>query len=674
MSSDERRGRNIGVSVLIVWIASGVISSVLVAVVLGLMGLFQPAPKARVASTGSQESAEESDLAEGQEALARESDLAACKLALVKTNSHLNRHPEQRPTAPIAAEQAKLRDVFGLTPAEITEAEGVAYTTLDAHHVDQCLLLRDAARALDAEEMGPNGKPLRPGPLDRASAAFAWVVREIRPVEYYSEDPVPPAYVLRRGWGNSLERSLAFLALLEQDAGPEKLRGCLLTLPGAEKTGQRLWACGVVIGDGKDVYLFDPRLGLPLPGPGGEGVATLATAAKDPAVLGQLDSGPDHLYDVKPEQARTAEGWAVFTVSSLAPRMRYLQDTLFNHSLRAQLSADPADLDRLREAVKASGAAAGVKVFKPGIGLLARFLPVSEGGTDTERAFPAGELRGFTYAGDRTPLPMTRMRLFEMTMVPWEALPQEFNPQAFPTGVGLGQRVRLAFAVPFTKPVREARGARDLLLRGRYTQAAPKLVSEQNELRENLMRRASAKDLDKDVAEWLKAAREAYVYQARAQNAKDGVALADANKRIDYLWGKPAEPIGILLFGASSGPREAEVTYQLGLCMHEPAEQEQARLDLLARAGLPATPADVDRCRDAWRDAKDWWVRFTTNYGAGIAAGPARRNRARAEAMLGDWESAAKTFGDTSGTMTPPEKIAALYNARQAKKHLMPKK
>ena len=39
----------------------------------------------------------------------------------------------------------------------------------------------------------------------------------------------------------------------------------------------------------------------------------------------------------------------------------------------------------------------------------------------------------------------------------------------------------------------------------------------------------------------------------------------------------------ILLEGASSVPGKAEVTYQLGLCKHERAEQAQARLELLKR-------------------------------------------------------------------------------------------
>ncbi len=36
---------------------------------------------------------------------------------------------------------------------------------------------------------------------------------------------------------------------------------------------------------GDQIYLFDPRLGIPLPGPGQKGVATLADARKDASVL-----------------------------------------------------------------------------------------------------------------------------------------------------------------------------------------------------------------------------------------------------------------------------------------------------------------------------------------------------------------------------------------------------
>ena len=66
---------------------------------------------------------------------------------------------------------------------------------------------------------------------------------------------------------------------------PEKLRGCILTLPTGDKSAPRLWAVGVVVGDGKAVYLFDPRLGLPLPGPGGPTPAPTVVDQTQPAAF-----------------------------------------------------------------------------------------------------------------------------------------------------------------------------------------------------------------------------------------------------------------------------------------------------------------------------------------------------------------------------------------------------
>src|SRR5262249_5974566 len=75
--------------------------------------------------------------------------------------------------------------------------------------------------------------------------------------------------------------------------------------------------------------LFAPRLGLPLPGPGGSGVATLAAVQKkDAPALAQLDFGPDARYDVTAEQAAGAEVHLAPPLSALAPRMQYLQEQL----------------------------------------------------------------------------------------------------------------------------------------------------------------------------------------------------------------------------------------------------------------------------------------------------------------------------------------------------------
>jgi hypothetical protein len=70
-----------------------------------------------------------------------------------------------------------------------------------------------------------------------------------------------------------------------------------------------------------------------------------------------------------------------------------------------------------------------------------------------------------------------------------------------------------------------------------------------------------------------------------------------------------------------------------------------------------------------WVDSKGWWDRLVADFGKAPVGPPARQNLGRAEAMLGDWPAAAAAWGDVSGYMTPPEKLAAQYRAREAKKH-----
>ena len=53
------------------------------------------------------------------------------------------------------------------------------------------------------------------------------------------------------------------------------------------REGTIIWICAALIDD--KAYLFDARLGLPIPGPGGEGVATLAQAMADPAILDRMN-------------------------------------------------------------------------------------------------------------------------------------------------------------------------------------------------------------------------------------------------------------------------------------------------------------------------------------------------------------------------------------------------
>jgi hypothetical protein len=489
----------------------------------------------------------------------------------------------------------------------------------------------------------------------------------------YAHDTVPPAFALRRAWGDATERALVFLALLQQDRGPEPLRGCLLTLKDKASNKQVLWACGVVAGDEKKVYLFDLRLGLPVPGPDGKGIATLDAAISDPSVLGQLDVGPEARYDVTPEKARSAEGLVYLPLTGLAPRTRHLQDVLLARSLGARLAVDAGDLDRIREAVVAAGAS-GASVWKDSVTVTRHFLPAEEGGSDVPAPFALNRLPGFTRPDDPAKVRLTRLKLYDWTMVPWEAMPPEFNPVDFPITVSLGQRVRQLFEDTFTRPVREPGGARELSLRGQRDRAIPLLVTEDSSLREQLARRSQDKDLDSNLAEWLKSAREAYANQLRAHNSQNPLARDEANKRVDTLWHPEfARPVYILLLGAAAGPRDAEVTYQLGLCLQERAEHYQSRMELLRGANIAVPTADIERCRLACEDARGWWDRFAADNGQAPFAASARQNRGRVEALLGNWQAAAATWSDVRGAMEPMEALASLNLAREARKHIAQK-
>src|SRR5262249_40598123 len=155
---------------------------------------------------------------------------------------------------------------------------------------------------------------------DRARLAFAWAVRQVRLWPPAERDAarllphgdravvVPPHLVLRRGWGSAAERALVFLGLLHQLG----IDGCLGCLPGAREGPASPWACGARAGDG--LLLFDPCLGLPLPGRKPGEVATLAEVRAHPELLKALapeeKQHPDAkqwAYDVTAEQVAKAE-------------------------------------------------------------------------------------------------------------------------------------------------------------------------------------------------------------------------------------------------------------------------------------------------------------------------------------------------------------------------------
>jgi hypothetical protein len=528
--------------------------------------------------------------------LAKASDLATYRSALQQYNAELARYPEQRPPPLTDAGQAFLRQQVQLDDDEINEVAGGTFTLLDAHHVDACLLFHDVVETY-LKDCAEESRP---------TAAFAWAMRQVRLVET-DDEPAPPAAVLRRGWGNDRERTLVFLALLDQLNVP----GCMILLPAGP------WACGALLGG--EVQLFDARLGVPLPGPNGRGIATLAQVRSEPDVVHQLTP---FLYDVTPEQARRAEVYLACSLSASAPRMRHLQQLLAN-LCGVRLGQDLPGRARKFQQAERGPAGASVRLGgKPGpVGaptrVLRAFLPPEEGGTDHTRQ---------------------KQRLFNGTLIPWTLLPAQIEDVS--QQVDLGIRLRTAFAKPFLDFALPHQ-PRERMLHGRLDDAIKGLV-ETRERWQNLqaLLRSDA-ELEQSFAKWFQVAVKAQADLLRVHREFAGKGTPELREGLDKaeaqmkrVWEDSPKPLQFVI-GSAAGPLSAEATYLLALAKHEQAELTEMR-KLQAKA-----PGELNKeAHDAWQSASDWWQKYLDANASAPAATAARLNRARALEGLGDYQGA----------------------------------
>jgi hypothetical protein len=89
--------------------------------------------------------------------------------------------------------------------------------------------------------------------------------------------------------------------------------------------GQPYWLPAVLLN--KQLYLFDPRLGLPIPGPNDEGVATLEQVRSDDALLRQLDVDGSP-YPLHADAFKDVEAYIVADPFDLTWRARLLESKL----------------------------------------------------------------------------------------------------------------------------------------------------------------------------------------------------------------------------------------------------------------------------------------------------------------------------------------------------------
>jgi hypothetical protein len=265
---------------------------------------------------------------------------------------HLNQYFEGTPAADYAlAPEARKFLEAQLPKKRVDELEAAAWTMPDTRHVEDCMLYHGIASRVG----GPGDD------LARARRVFEWMVNQVQlvPAGSLSLANVGQAYarpydVLLRGLateseGMWSERGWLFLSLCRQLG----LDGGLVTYtpPGAKEPV--VW-CVAILVDEKDkagdrvvprAYLFDTRVGLPVPDAKGDGVATLDDAMTDPVVLDRMDlPGQSPYGTTRAALLGSTSKLGILLDSSLryfSPRMRLLQRSLAGKDLTV-LFRDPA--------------------------------------------------------------------------------------------------------------------------------------------------------------------------------------------------------------------------------------------------------------------------------------------------------------------------------------------
>ena len=139
------------------------------------------------------------------------------------------------------------------------------------------------------------------------------------------------------GHGDWLEKSRVFILLARQQNIPVVYLG----IEDDEQAEPRPWCLAASIGD--ELYLFDMRLGLPIPRADGEGVVTLREVMDDPDILRQLDLDTDHPYPIRRRHLQRLSVLFDATPAALSQRMAVMESKLVGDQYLA-LTVEPTQL------------------------------------------------------------------------------------------------------------------------------------------------------------------------------------------------------------------------------------------------------------------------------------------------------------------------------------------
>jgi hypothetical protein len=219
---------------------------------------------------------------------------------------------------------AELDDELRNLP-EVSMLEGVRFQAPDdGWYLQEAVWLRNISNKARADQFDD---------LDVARRLFDWTVRNIQLEADWSGSEEKrvrhrPFETLMFGRGTAIERAWIF-ALLARQQGLN-----VVFLGIQDKDGAvRPWLPALVADD--KLYLFDTRLGMPIPGPAPGSVATLSEVVENDALLRKLDLDAEHPYPVSSEDLKHVVAYVEATPPALSRRMALVESRLTgNHKMK----------------------------------------------------------------------------------------------------------------------------------------------------------------------------------------------------------------------------------------------------------------------------------------------------------------------------------------------------
>lgn len=220
---------------------------------------------------------------------------------------------------------------------QVEELPAMGFSPPDGIELRQAIWLRDASNWAAGSTQDD---------LERARRIFDWLVRNIQLDEPYGDESIKRQawQTLLLGHGPAVDRAWIFTLMARQQG----LDVVMLAEKGAKEDTLKDWL-PALFHEG-ELYLFDPTLGLPLPGADGKGIATLAQVAADPSILRQLNLDDDHPYKNVPADLHNVVARIEASPVYLSQRMALLESQLAGEQ-SVVLTVEPSALaQRLRKA------------------------------------------------------------------------------------------------------------------------------------------------------------------------------------------------------------------------------------------------------------------------------------------------------------------------------------